>query len=278
MRIDAHQHYWKLDRGDYDWPTPDLSILYKDYLPDDLEPHLTNSKIDKTILVQATPTLEETHFLLNIANKNRHIAGVVGWLDMTSPEFTKAFSELRLHEKFVGLRPMLQNLEDKWILRQRVKENIREIVDAQFQMDLLIMPKHLPHVIELLHEIPQLRAIIDHCAKPNIHGKQWDEWAKYIEETAQFDNVMCKLSGLVTEAHHLEWRADDFEPYIRHVIDVFGEDRIVFGSDWPVCLLAASYEEVVSILTTNLPDNYSVDALSKLFGENARNFYQLSTK
>ena len=169
MRIDAHQHFWKLDENLNDWPTPDLKTIYKDFLPEDLAIHLKEHNIEKTVLVQAAPLMEETEFLLDLATKYDFIGGVVGWIDMSSAQFPKQFARLTSHPKFVGIRPMLQGLEDdQWILRPEVKRNIHILVENDFPIDILIYPKHLPYIVELLKEFPTLRAVIDHCAKPDI--------------------------------------------------------------------------------------------------------------
>ncbi len=277
MIIDAHQHFWKLDRGDYEWPTPDLEILYKDYLPEHLLSILKKNKIDKTILVQTTPTIEETKFLLDLYNQYDFIAGVVGWIDLDSKGFATSYYQFKKNSGFVGIRPMLQNLKnDNWILRPQVKENIQLLVEDNFPIDLLIYPRHLPYVLELLQQFPSLRAVINHAAKPNICEKQWEGWAEYLKSVSAYENVFCKLSGLVTEANHMSWRIDDFREYIQYAISCFGIDRIMFGSDWPVCNVAASYEDVIHILKSNLPVSFSSSNQEKLFGQNTKCFYSLN--
>lgn len=276
MRIDAHQHFWDLDNKFTHWPTPDLKAIYQNFLPENLIGHLKEHKIDKTILVQAAPNRKETDFLLELAEENDIIGGVVGWFDMAAERFAEEFAHYIKHPKLVGIRPMLQGLpDDRWILRQEVKRSIQILVDHDFPIDILIFPKHLPHIVELLEEFPTLRAVIDHCAKPNIKDREWDEWANGMEKIAQFDSVMCKLSGLVTEADHQTWNVADFRPYIEHIFNCFGPKRVMFGSDWPVCLLAASYNEVMDILQKNIPTNISDQEIELLFGENAKTFYKL---
>ena len=276
MRIDAHQHFWKLDENLNDWPTPDLKMIYKDFLPEDLAIHLQEHNTDKTVLIQAAPLIEETEFLLDLATKYDFIGGVVGWIDMSSAQFPEQFARLTSHPKFVGIRPMLQGLEDdQWILRPEVKRNIHILVENDFPIDLLIYPKHLPYIVELLKEFPTLRAVIDHCAKPDILNQQWEPWADSIAEVSTFESVMCKISGLVTEADHQSWKMNDFKPYIQHLIKNFGANRIMFGSDWPVCLLAASYDDVVKVVESNLPKEMTEKDSKLLFGGNAQKFYKL---
>lgn len=276
MKIDAHQHYWDLDHAFIDWPTPDLEKIYRNFSPDDLQVHLHAHQIDYSVVVQTAPNIEETHHLLKLADKHDSIAGVVGWVDLASPDMSEQFAKFRQHPKFVGIRPMLQSLpEDDWILKPEVKKNLEILVEEDFPIDILIYPRHLPYIVELLKEFPTLRAVIDHCAKPHIKEREFDEWAKWMEQVAAYDSVMCKLSGIVTEADHHQWNISDFTPYIHHVIDCFGARRIMYGSDWPVCLLAASYDDVVNILKENLPRTLSDEEEHLLFGENARQFYQL---
>ncbi|MBS4206060.1 amidohydrolase family protein [Lederbergia citrea] len=276
MRIDAHQHYWNLDNKHTDWPTPDLTAIYRNFLPEDLEAHLKQHSIDKTIVVQASPDLDENEFLLDLAGHHDSIGGIVGWIDLSSEEFPEHFARLKSNPKFVGIRPMLQSMDDdQWILRPEVKKNIKILIENDFPIDILIYPKHLPYIVELLEEFPKLRAVIDHCAKPNIKDQQWGSWADGMKKVCKFDSVMCKLSGLVTETDHQSWKINDFKPYIKHVINCFGTSRIMFGSDWPVCILAASYDEVVKIVTEHLPENLTVEEKELLFGGNAKKFYKL---
>lgn len=276
MRIDSHQHFWKLARDDYGWLTPDVSILYRDYLPDDLSHHLQTFQMDKTILVQAAPTIAETEFLLELYEQNDFIAGVVGWLDMESPSFVSDYRRLRSQKGFVGIRPMLQDLDDdKWILRNSVLKNIELLVEDDFPIDLLIYPRHLPTIIRLLKIFPSLRAVIDHLGKPRIAEQIIEPWKEHITEIACYKNVMCKLSGIVTEAGP-QIQTSEIEPYIHHVLNVFGSQSVMFGSDWPVCLLKASYQDVVELLLSTLPDQLMESDMAAIFGENAFRFYKLT--
>lgn len=279
MRVDAHQHFWKLERGDYGWLNPDLKQLFRDFLPDDLYPILKRNQIDRTIAVQAAPTREETDFLLQLYDQTDWIAGIVGWLDLEAEDFADHFSRYREQEGFVGLRPMLQDLEDdQWILRPQVLKNIELLVHHDFPIDILIKPKHLTSILELLRRFPTLRAVIDHIAKPPISEQILDPWQEQLGELAAFPHVMCKLSGMITEADHGSWQNEHLKPYILHVIKVFGWDRILFGSDWPVCLLAGSYEDVLKALEQNLHEPVNNEEMAKLFGENALSFYKIPAK
>jgi L-fuconolactonase len=277
MRIDSHQHYWKPSRGDYHWMTPPGTVLHRDYLPADLRPSLERHKIQKTVLVQAAQTVAETEFLLELAASDDSIAGVVGWLDMEAPDFTTQFEHFRRNPKFIGLRPMLQDLEDdRWILRSAVVEALRHVASADFPFEFLTYTRHLPYVLEVLDAVPGLRAAIDHVSKPEIRAGKLDPWRELIVAAARHPNLFCKLSGMVTEADHQHWRADDLRPYVEHVVACFGFDRVMFGSDWPVCLLAASYDQVIGALNSILASELDQDQEKNLFGLNAARFYKLT--
>ncbi|OPA80955.1 hypothetical protein BVG16_00995 [Paenibacillus selenitireducens] len=275
MRIDAHQHYWKTERGDYGWLTPEQGILYADYLPEQLHETLEVYRFERTIVVQAAPTLEETEFMLSLYEKYDSIAGVVGWLDLASPEFGEQYAKFRKHKGFVGFRPMLQDLPDPWILQTQVMTNLELAVRDECPIDLQLRPRHLPYMLEALRVFPTLRGVIDHAAKPFIAEKSMDPWKMQMTEMAAYPNVMCKLSGLVTEANQQAWSWEDFVPYVHHVVEVFGSDRIMFGSDWPVCLATCSYKEVYDTLLRALPSNLSQYDDDAFFGGNAKRFYDL---
>ncbi|WP_409367783.1 amidohydrolase family protein [Lysinibacillus sp. 38-6] len=276
MIIDSHQHFWKLSRNDYKWLTEDLLELYRDFMPNDLYPILNEHQIDKTIVVQAAPTIEETLFLLTLFDKYDWIAGVVGWLDLSAANFQQHFEALLRHPGFVGVRPMLQDLpEDDWILRPEVLKNVDLLVQHDVPLDLLIKPRHFPYILELLKLCPNLRVVVNHIAKPNIAEQQLDGWKEAMEKIAMYPNAMCKLSGLVTEATHQNWTLAEFQPFITHVVNVFGTERVMFGSDWPVCNLSGTYNDVLMILMENLPANLLGKDLEMIFGENAKRFYKL---
>lgn len=272
--IDSHQHFWKLSRDDYKWLTEDLLELYHDFMPMDLYPILKEQQIDKTIVVQAAPTSEETLFLLSLFEEYEWIAGVVGWLDLSEESIKQNLEELLKHPGFVGVRPMLQDLdEDDWILRKEVLKNIELLVYHDVPLDLLIKPRHFPYVLELMERFPELRVVVNHIAKPNIAKQELDSWKESMREIALYPNVMCKLSGLVTEATHKNWTVEEFKPYIIHVLNVFGTNRVMFGSDWPVCNLSATYNDVINILKVNITEYFDKKDLEMIFGENAKRFY-----
>jgi L-fuconolactonase len=274
MRIDAHQHYWKIERGDYDWMSaPAVAPIRRDFLPRDLAPELARHGIDRTIVVQAAATVAETDFLLGLADENPSIAGVVGWLDVEAPDFAQVLADYAHRPAFLGIRPMLQDLpDDRFLVRPRVLEHLRELERNRRRLELLVQSRHLPVVVEALGVLPDIRAVVDHCAKPDLRGGTLDEWRAGITRVAEHPNVVCKLSGLVTEAEPGS-AASVFAPVIEHVLSVFGPDRLLFGSDWPVCTLAASYDRVLAVLGEVLGARLSSDFEQKLFGENAARFY-----
>lgn len=273
MIIDAHQHFWRLARGDYDWLTPDLAPLFRDFMPADLEPHLHRHAIDGTILVQAAPTVAETDFLLGIADTTPSVLGVVGWIDFEATSAANEIARLARHPKLVGLRPMIQNIaEDDWMLRPDLAPAFEAMIDADMTFDALVLPRHLAPLRELLRHYPGLRTVIDHGAKPDIAGGVFNAWADDMAVIAQESGAYCKLSGLLTEAGN-NWTASDVAPYVAHLIEHFGPKRLVWGSDWPVLTLAASYETWLDMAMALIPDQRARNAV---FGTNAAHLYRLA--
>lgn len=277
MIIDSHQHYWKLQRNDYGWLTPNSGLLYSDFLPEDLKGELKQYGIDKTIVVQAAPTIAETEFLLELAREDNTIAGVVGWLDFEADDFREQFERLRQYSKFIGVRPMIQDLPDDWILQKRIMSNIQHLIDHKFPMDLQLRPRHLTYILKLLEQFPDLKAVIDHLAKPFIHQGSMDPWKEYMEQIATYQNVMCKLSGFVPEYPEEQWHPKDALPYIDHVTRVFGTNRVMFGSDWPVCLHSVTYGDVFQTVRDYVSSIWGTGKIEAVFGLNAATFYQLPT-
>jgi L-fuconolactonase len=276
MRVDSHQHFWKVSRGDYYWMTPTVSVLYRDYLPEDLEPLLRRHQIARTVLVQAAPTVAETDFLLDIAHEHDFVAGVVGWLDLEADDFPNDFERYCRNPKFIGIRPMVQDLPDEdWLVRPRVIESLRLIAERGFPFDFLTFTRHLPYALRVLEKVPKLRAVVDHISKPEIKAKRQEPWASLIKEVAQHEKVCCKLSGMVTEADHRNWTPDDLRPYVEHVVQCFGLERVMFGSDWPVCLMAGSYDRVLGALATILKPHLTESSERAVFGGNAARFYAI---
>jgi L-fuconolactonase len=275
MILDTHQHFWKVDRGDYHWMRPEVPVLARDYLPDDLRPALRTAGVSQTIVVQAAQTVPETDFLLQLAEETDFVAGVIGWFDLEDENFPLAFAGKRKkHPKLMGVRPMLQDLaDDDWITRKKVITNLGHLADQQVVFEFLTYTRHLPMVLEVLEQVPRLHAVIDHVSKPEIKAGRIEPWRGLISKVASHQNVFCKLSGMITEADHGTWEPDHLRPYIEHVLESFGEDRVMFGSDWPVCLLAGSYAEAVNALRTVVSTRLSPEGLTKLFWRNGARFY-----
>lgn len=240
-RVDAHQHFWRLARGDYGWLTSDLDALYRDFLPVDLEPLLKRHGIDATIVVQAAPSDAETDFMLSLADTSPFIAGVVGWVDFASPQAPARIASLARHPKLKGLRPMIQDIADPdWMLRADLAAAFEAVVAHDLVFEALVLPKHLENLATLLQRHPQLRVVVDHCAKPTIAAGHLDRWKGDMARIAVESAACCKLSGLVTEAGP-GWTIGDLKPVVDHVLRAFGPERLIWGSDWPVSTMAASY-------------------------------------
>jgi L-fuconolactonase len=276
IRIDAHQHYWRIERGDYGWITPDVPVLFRNFLPCDLKPLLNRHSLDGTIVVQAAPTFAETEYILNLSETDETILGVVGYLDLNDPDCITQYEAFSQHPKYVGFRIMIQDMANASpILKPHFVEALRYFEEEDVPVDLLVVSSQLELLIELIRQVPKLRGVIDHLAKPRIAEGILQPWANQMQELAEFPNLNCKLSGMVTEADHHHWNKDHFVPYVRKVIELFGPSRVMFGSDWPVCLLAADYDAVMEILRCALPEDWSDNELQKCFGENAKVFYKL---
>ena len=274
-RIDAHQHFWRLDRGDYGWLTQkDHPKIARDFLPADLEPLLADANIDKTILVQAAPTEAETNFLIWLAEQTPLIAGVVGWIDFDAEDAASRIAKLSVKQKLVGLRPMMQNLpDDEWMLRKELAKPIDAMIRADLCFDALVKPRHLPALAEFLDRYPNLSVVIDHGAKPDIAGAGIDLWAQYMRHVAKSSTAFCKLSGLATEAG-ANWTADTLKLYVDVLLESFGPSRIMWGSDWPVLLEAGDYPRWLTAAET-LTKHLSAADRALIFGGTAATFYGL---
>ncbi|GAE94357.1 L-fuconolactone hydrolase [Gracilibacillus boraciitolerans JCM 21714] len=276
MRIDAHQHYWKISRDDYGWINPDIRTLYRDFLERDLVEHLKKAGIEKTIVIQAAPTIEETEFILSLSDHSESIVGVVGWIDIDHPSYKEQLDIFRKHPKFVGIRIMIQDMPNETIiLSEKYLEAFSYFGKIDLPVDLLITSSQLWAVSELLKRV-KLRGVIDHIAKPEIEKGKLEPWKTQMAEIASYQNIYCKLSGMVTEANHDNWETKDMIPYVHHIVEVFGMHRIMYGSDWPVCLLAASYDQVYHLLNDALPSDVSTLDKEFIFGKNAIDFYKLN--
>lgn len=275
MRIDSHQHFWKYDAARDGWITPDMSVLRRDFLPEDLLPELRRNEVDGCIAVQADQSERETEFLLELASRHPEIVGVVGWVDLRSPEIRASLRSFTNRGKLRGVRHIVQaEADDRFMLRESFLRGIACLKEFDLTYDILVYPRQLPAAIELAKRFPEQAFVLDHIAKPEIRVGKREPWATHIRELAACGNVQCKISGLVTEADWEGWTAEAVYPYLDTVFDAFGSSRLMFGSDWPVCLLAGSYERVIGLVcdyTNSLPEKQRND----IFGMNAVRFYGL---
>lgn len=277
MKIDAHQHFWNPARGDYGWMPVDDPVLSRPYAPAELWPQLHAAGVDGTVLVQAAPTVQETEYMLGIADATPWVLGVVGWIDFENRDDLRHLERLAKHPKFKGVRPMIQDLpDDGWMLRPDIAWAFDAIRDLGLRFDALGFPRHLPNFLTLLDRNPDMPVVIDHCMKPQIRDRRpeaFAHWADGIARIAQETNAVCKFSALVTEAD-MGVGVADLKPYADHIFDVFGPDRVMWGSDWPVCRLRCEYADwhgMALDLTAHLPQA----ARDRIFGGTAAAFYAL---
>jgi L-fuconolactonase len=248
MIIDAHHHLWNFNEGDYAWMDESMSILKQDYLPADLEKQMHLSNVVGTVVVQARQNLEETRWLLEMASRYPFIKGVVGWVDICSEKLMAQLDEFGSDPRLVGVRHVIHDEpDDDFMLRPAFIKGMEKLVQFNLAYDLLLFPKHLRRAIELVSLFPDQKFILDHISKPFIKSGILDPWQEDITDLAALPNVWCKISGMVTEADHMHWKYEDFIPYLDIVAGAFGIDRVMLGSDWPVCRLAAEYDQVMDI-------------------------------
>jgi L-fuconolactonase len=277
--IDAHQHFWDLSLSstfDYQWLTaPDKAAIHRSYLPEDLLPQIQAVGIERTIFVQTQHHLEENAWVLKLAEVNPFIAGVVGWVDLESEDCEQQVCALKEHAKFVGVRHITHDEDDDdFIVRAEILRGLRILEKYQVPFDLLFFVKHLRHAVTLAETLPDLPMVIDHLAKPEIAAGRMESWRDHFIAAAEFPNMHCKLSGMVTEADWQDWGVEDLRPYVELALECFGPERLMFGSDWPVCELAGRYEEIVATLRELLAA-LSVTEQAQIFGQTAENFYRL---
>ena len=275
MVVDSHHHFWDPSRHDYPWMGDELASIRRRFGPEDLAPLLAAAGVDRTVLVQTISSVDETREFLATAAGTDFVAGVVGWVDLTEPSVGDTLAELRAGAGgtlLVGLRHQVHDEPDpRWLLRGDVQRGIEAVRDAGLVYDLLVKTRELPAAVELARTFPDLRFVLDHMAKPRIAaGPRDPEWEQAMAPLAGCPNVYCKLSGMVTEAKWSDWTPDDLQPYVSRVLEWFGPQRCMFGSDWPVCLLASEYARVVSTMRAILGDD------GDLFGATATRAYRLS--
>lgn len=276
MNIDSHQHFWKYSAAEYPWMGEELAMCRRDLLPLDLEPLLDAAGLDGSIAVQARQIPEETDFLLDLAAKHPRVLGVVGWIPLCSPEVGRYLEPYAAHPKVVGFRHVIQDEpDDDFILRPDFQAGIRELGRYPLCYDILIFEKHLPQTITFVDQHPQISLVLDHIAKPEIHANQFSTtWAKNIRQLAEREHVTCKLSGMVTEVRGGIWDAEMLRPYFDTVLEAFGPQRLMFGSDWPVCLMRSSHQQWVETVNSWIAP-LSADEQSAIMGGTAARVYGL---
>jgi len=275
MVIDSHQHFWKYEPKKHSWIDNKMKVIRKDFMPSDLLNVYTKNNIDGCVAVQADQTLEETNFLLDLASKNDFIKGVVGWADLRAENIDDVLKHYSQHEKLKGFRHVVQGEEDhNFLLRVDFLRGISALKEYNFTYDILVFPHQLGSVLEFVKRFPNQKFVIDHIAKPYIKNGFYDGWATLMTEIAKHKNVFCKVSGMITEADYNTWTQAQLQPYLELVFEAFGTDRMMFGSDWPVCLVAGNYQQVKKIVT-NFISKFSEVEQQAIMGKNAIKFYNL---
>ena len=278
MRIDAHQHFWDYQPEAYPWITEELGVLRRSFLPSDLAPELIKSNLDGSIAVQARQTLEESRWLLNLAENHGHILGVVGWVDLCCDQVESQLAEFSSHPQFKGVRHVVQDEpDDAFMLRPDFLNGIGKLQNHGLTYDILIFPKQLDAALKLVERFPEQPFVIDHMAKPSIKDGTLQPWQKLITEFSKFQNVACKISGMVTEADWNSWKPEDIHPYMETIMETFTPNRLMYGSDWPVCLLAADYSRVID-LAKQYVNQLSPKDQESVFGGTATQFYNIQPR
>jgi len=275
MRIDAHQHFWQYDPEEYGWITDEMAVLRRDFLPADLKPPLEAAGFGGCVAVQARQTLEETRWLLELADQNEFIRGVVGWVDLRSVALPDQLAEFKRNRKFAGVRHVVQaEPDDAFLLRADFQRGIAQLAQYGLAYDILVYPRQLRAAIQFVEAFPEQRFVLDHIAKPLIAQGTMEPWNTEIRALAQFPNVWCKVSGMVTEGRWTGWSAEDFRPYLDTVFEAFSPDRILIGSDWPVCTVAADYSRTLGIVINYIAE-LRREQQDAILGGNCTAFYRL---
>ncbi|MCG6987158.1 MAG: amidohydrolase family protein [Gemmatimonadetes bacterium] len=273
-RLDAHQHFWRYDPVRDAWITADMAVIRRDFLPADLAPELRANGVNGCVAVQADQSEEETRFLLGLAHAADFVRGVVGWVDLRSPELDASLERFSADRRFRGVRHIAQAEADNFLARADVARGVAHLADFGLTFDVLVYERQLPAAITLAERLPDQPMVLDHLGKPRIAAGVLEPWATHLRELARHPNVCCKVSGMVTEADWVHWRPDDLRPYLDVAFEAFGPDRLMFGSDWPVCLVAGGYARVLEVVEA-YAGAFSPDERSALFGGNAARFYGL---
>jgi L-fuconolactonase len=275
MKIDTHHHLWKYNNRDYVWMSDRMDKLRRDHLPADLLPVMTTAGITATVAVQARQCLEESTWLLQLADEYPFIRAVVGWVDLTSDRVIEQLETLAQHPKFRGVRHVVHDEpDDNFMLRESFLNGLSQLKRFGLTYDLLLYPRHLPIACDVVKRFPDQPFVLDHIAKPPVRASEMEPWARDLKRLAGFGNVSCKISGLVTEAKWDSWTAQDFEPYLDVVLGAFGPHRLMIGSDWPVCTLAAEYTSVIKVETDYI-SRLSANEQHAILEQNPIEFYSI---
>ena len=278
MHLDSHQHFWKYDVQRHGWITDEMKVLKRDYMPPDLQLELKANGMSGSVVVQADQSEQETEFLLELATGYDFIKGVVGWVDLQSPQISERLGYYSQFKKLRGFRHVVQSeADDAFMLRSEFCRGIGALREFGFTYDILIYARQLPAALELVARFPEQPFVVDHIAKPSIRTGTLAPWAAQMRSLSDHENVYCKLSGIVTEADWQNWRPEDIHPYLNVVFETFGPDRLMFGSDWPVCLLAGGYRQVKQLIETYV-SKLTIHQQKSIFGLNALRFYGLESK
>jgi len=274
--IDSHQHFWAYDPIQYPWMSDDMNVLRSNHLPEDLRPQLDRVGVDQTVVVQARQTPEENEWVLGMAEEHPWIAGLVGWIDLQADDVEDDLLKWRENPKFVAVRHVVHDEpDDQWLLKEKVVRGLKVLEKHDVPYDLLLRPQHLQYIPELIRQVPNLRMVIDHISKPFIADGTIDPWREEMAALAAYPQICCKVSGMITEADFNQWTAKDLSPYIEIVLEQFGAERLMYGSDWPVCRLAGNYSEVFASIQSGLKQ-LSANERVDVFGNNAARFYGLN--
>jgi L-fuconolactonase len=275
MHIDSHQHFWQYNPVQHVWMTEDMSVLRRDFMPPDLAPLLEAAGFQGTVAVQARQILEETDWLLALSDQYDFIRGVVGWVDLQADDVREQLLRYVGHPRFKGVRHIVEDEPDvDFLVRPAFRRGIAALAEFGLTYDLLLRPQHIPAALKLVHEFPRQPFVVDHIAKPLIKDRVISPWREGIDALAQCPNVCCKLSGMVTETNWRSWTSEEFKPYLDIVLNAFGVDRLMIGSDWPVCTLSGEYQPVMDIVIDYVRQ-VSAEAEQKVLGDNCARFYRL---
>ncbi|HUX94243.1 MAG TPA: amidohydrolase family protein [Bacteroidales bacterium] len=278
MKIDSHQHFWKYNKSEYSWISDQMGVLKKDFLPDDLIKELNGIGFDGSVAVQARQSLEETSWLLEIADQNDFIKGVVGWVDLCSDKAEEQISEFVRNRKLVGVRHVIQDEpDDHFMLQKSFLRSINLLKKYNLVYDILILPKHLTYAEKLVRQFQEQQFVLDHIAKPLIKENKISPWKEGIKRLSTYQNVSCKLSGMVTEASWHGWKREDFEPYLDVVFEAFGTSRLMIGSDWPVCTVSSGYSPTMKIVFDYIK-TFNLEEKEMVLGGNAIRIYNLQIR